>query len=101
LYLLSGALTRNVHVGVVGGITALAVVGILVGNCTQPGNDWREERKKQIAAWKERRNDWREERKKQIAAWKERRHEHKVSFSRASANLRVVCAHLHTNREGN
>ena len=55
--------------GVVGGLVAIALA-ILVGRWAAGGKEWREERKKHLAAWKERRKEMRQDHKDRMRAYK-------------------------------
>lgn len=56
--------------GVVGGLAAVAIF-ILVARWAMGGKEWREERKKHMAAWKEKRKEWRQDHKERRKAYKE------------------------------
>ena len=56
--------------GVVGGLVAVAIVAFVV-RWALGGKEWREERKKHMAAWKEKRKEWRQDHKDRRKAYKE------------------------------
>lgn len=56
--------------GVVGGLAAVAIA-ILVARWALGGKEWREERKRHMAAWKEKRKEWRQDHKERRKAYKD------------------------------